>query len=234
MEIQYDNHVFQFTLHTHQELITRHITAHGVWEEDFSKIWYDHIRAGDLVLDIGANLGWYTKLANLKGATSIAIEPETENFRLLQHNCSGDNEFHNVCAGNNTNDIGLKMSSDNFGDHRTSNTGDVMCKQDTIDNIVGDRASKIRAIKIDTQGWEPNIILGAINTLRAVADDCLMIIEYWPYGLYQNGFTPKSYDVLFDIFKGHATYHPHSLEYHDVKDDPYKHCDIVLYKTDRE
>jgi len=235
MNINYKGHTFDFLIHDQPEHVSSAIAENGEWEPALSDLWYNHINAGDLVIDIGANLGWYTKLANLKGATCIAIEPEPNNFTLLQKNCDENNEFYNICAGKDTTDIKLKLSKDNnFGDHRTSIDGDITCKQNTIDNIVGDRANKIRAIKIDTQGWEPNIILGAINTLKNVSDDCLLIIEYWPYGLHQNNFSQTAYDDLFNIFKSKPIYYPSSkLDYDLVKHDPHQHRDIVLYKKDK-
>lgn len=229
--INYKTH--SFTLHTRGEsdiYISNWLLKGAIYEPNLTEIWYEHIKEGDLVLDIGANLGWYTKIANLKNAKAIAIEPDPTSFELLTLNCSDKNELHNVCAGNNTNDIMLQVSNNNFGDNRTSDNGDIVCKQNTIDNIVGDRARQIRAIKIDTQGWEPNIISGAINTLKNVSDDCLIIIEYWPYGLTLNNFTSDAYQELFDIFCGRVLHLPKFVDWEESKEDFDAQSDIVIYK----
>ena len=42
---------------------------------------------GDIVMDIGANIGVYAKHAASKGAGVICIEPDPENFQLLTLNC---------------------------------------------------------------------------------------------------------------------------------------------------
>ncbi len=43
-------------------------------------------KSGDIVLDIGANIGIYSLYAAKAGARVIAFEPEEENFALLQRN----------------------------------------------------------------------------------------------------------------------------------------------------
>jgi FkbM family methyltransferase len=232
VNIQYHNH--NFKLYTHgfdDQVISSHIEKYGAWEKELTDIWYNHINEGDLVLDIGANIGWYTKIANIKGAVAISVEPDPKNFSLLQQNCSNyTNEFYNLCVGNNTDDIMLKLSNDNYGDNRTGVDGDILCKQTTIDNLVGDRANKIRAIKIDTQGWEPNIILGGLETLKNVADDCVIIIEYWPWGLSQNNFNYDAYINLRSIFTGSLTHFPNAVDWETSKDNPHVHCDLIIYK----
>lgn len=233
--INYKHH--NFILHTRDEsdvYFSNHLINGEIWEPPLTDIWYDHINTGDLVLDVGANLGWYTKIANLKGAKSIAFEPHIGNYEILSRNCFDTNELYNICAGNSTQDVMLQLSNTNFGDNRTSPTGDIVCKQNTIDNIVGDRASQIRAIKIDTQGWEPNIIAGAVNTLNNVPNDCLIIIEYWPYSLHLNGFSSDAYNQLFEIFKSAPRYFPHNINWEEVKLNEYIHCDLVLYKSPLE
>ena len=230
IDTHYDHHSFRFYTHNKSELVTDYILQFGSWEPTLVDQWYNHINEGDLILDIGANIGWYTKIANLKGAISIAFEPDPKNFKILEKNSCPRNELYNICAGNSTEDVMLQLSDNNFGDNRTSTEGDIICKQNTVDNIVGDRAKQIRAIKIDTQGWEPNIILGAINTLKNVADDCLIIMEYWPYGLYRNGFNFDTYQQLFDIFRATPEYIPHNIDFDQYKNNPSGHSDIILTK----
>jgi FkbM family methyltransferase len=48
--------------------------------------WLQTIKAGDVVYDIGANVGSYTILAGLKGAEVYAFEPEAQNYALLVRN----------------------------------------------------------------------------------------------------------------------------------------------------
>jgi hypothetical protein len=61
------------------EVITRATLAHGEWEIGESAEIRRLIRPGDTVVDVGANVGWYTLLASSRFGDSgrvIAFEPE--------------------------------------------------------------------------------------------------------------------------------------------------------------
>jgi FkbM family methyltransferase len=63
-----------------------HMIFEGYWEYWLTRHFAEVIRPGDTVLDIGANLGYYTLLAaDLVGSTGqvVAIEPNPEVFRRL-------------------------------------------------------------------------------------------------------------------------------------------------------
>lgn len=65
---------------------TPHMLFEGYWEYWLTRYFAQEICRGDTVLDIGANLGYYTLLAaNLVGADGrvVAIEPNPEVFRRL-------------------------------------------------------------------------------------------------------------------------------------------------------
>lgn len=72
-----------------RDLIQNRILRFGVWEPEVSAQFEASIRAGDLVVDIGANVGFFTLLAaNLTGPTGsvIAIEASPRIAALLQDN----------------------------------------------------------------------------------------------------------------------------------------------------
>lgn len=59
------------------------------YEELFDKLFSDNIKPGYSVYDIGANMGYYSKIfSNLTGAdgTIIAVEPSIINFEKLSKN----------------------------------------------------------------------------------------------------------------------------------------------------
>ena len=63
-----------------------HMIFEGYWEYWLTRHFAEVIQPGDTVLDIGANLGYYTLLAaNLVGSAGqvVAIEPNPEVFRRL-------------------------------------------------------------------------------------------------------------------------------------------------------
>lgn len=196
--INYNGHEFDFVCHPlgTDIYIGDAIIHHGMYDESKTQLWYDNIQPGDLVIDVGANIGWFSKIASLKGADVIAIEPDPKAFSLLKQNCPNI-ESYQLCAGNSTDNIKLQVSEENYGDNRTGSAG-IVCHQNTIDNIVGDRV--VAAIKIDTQGWEPNIINGALSTIKNMKPGGLVIMEYWPYGLKLNNFNGSFLTEFYKLF----------------------------------
>ena len=58
------------------------------YEKEEIEAFCSFIKAGSVVLDIGANFGLYTLLAAKRGAQVFAIEPDPGNARMLRHNVS--------------------------------------------------------------------------------------------------------------------------------------------------
>ena len=72
----------------------------------FGETWYSHvydvpglpIRPNDIVLDIGANQGFFTCYAASKGAIVYAFEPVPESYERLLHNVAKNGFAHQVTA----------------------------------------------------------------------------------------------------------------------------------------
>ena len=79
-----------FTVDGHTaDLIQRYLYVFGVWEPAITAWVRDHLRPGDVVVDIGANIGYVSLLAaSLVGPTGqvIAFEPVPSIADLLEAN----------------------------------------------------------------------------------------------------------------------------------------------------
>ena len=192
---------FDFYIHDPRadRMVSRKILKHNGWEGDITQIWMDHIRPGDLVVDIGANIGWYSKMAELQQAEVFAFEPDPRNFEVLKQNCPAAHLFE-AALGDSESTITINYNPENFGDTRVSTAGSVAVKQTTLDTVIGDRAHEIRAIKMDVQGWEPYVIDGAVNTMKNLPQDCLVILEFCPVLLAENNFDMHRLDEFFRLF----------------------------------
>jgi len=93
------------------------------------------IKEGDTVIDVGANIGFYTLLFRSivgKKGRVIAFEPEPKNFSLLKKTID-TNKFENVItyqiAVGSKNSIVKLLLSEDSGQHQISNVGhiDVDC-----------------------------------------------------------------------------------------------------------
>ncbi len=148
-----------------------------------------HVRSAAIVLDIGANLGWYTVLA-AKSAPNIPIhsfEMDANNFGLLSDNirlnraanvtahhlavsdCDGTGKYSDVLSQGSDSRSGLHLSA-------TVNTeGDGLLTVETV--TLGGQFESLHGavIKIDVEGAEQNVLLGARYLLEQSAKIALFI-----------------------------------------------------------
>jgi FkbM family methyltransferase len=136
------------------------------------------------ILDIGANVGFYTLQFTSWVSGSgrvIAIEPEVNNLLSLKKSLE-NKHINNVdliqaAAVDFDGKINLAINPDNPADHRISEVGI------TVDAITIDTLMKLRGcpfisfIKIDVQGAEYRALLGAEKTLLASHPVILMEID---------------------------------------------------------
>ena len=156
--------------------ISEHVKR-DVYEPNVTAVFVDRLRPGMHVLDIGANIGWYTMLsASLVGrAGSVtAIEPNPESARLLEASRRA-NAFDNVivlqvAAGR---EAGLLVLHGSYGDAMTlappedaaALTNATTVPSFKVDDLVP-REKKIDLMKIDVQGAEYNAVLGASELIK--------------------------------------------------------------------
>ncbi|MBN2443353.1 MAG: FkbM family methyltransferase [Spirochaetales bacterium] len=68
----------------------------GIWGDNFYERDY-RIKGGDVVIDIGANQGIFTLFAVHRGARVYAVEPDIQNYKILERNI-----IHNNVTGHVT------------------------------------------------------------------------------------------------------------------------------------
>ena len=85
-----------------RDAMSKDLLSHGVWEEYETQIFKETISPGDVVLDIGANIGYYSLIAaRLVGDTGKvhAFEPEPNSRDLLEKNIAVNKCSNIVCIG---------------------------------------------------------------------------------------------------------------------------------------
>jgi FkbM family methyltransferase len=178
--------------------ISTQIAETGQWESFETALVQRLLRPGDVFLDIGANIGWYTLIAaTIVGPTGRvhAFEPSHENFALLRRNVA-HNRLRNVVLKNAAvADVSgrgtLFLSPDNLGDHRLYQSAQERPAEPvqtvSLADYFSKRSDKVRLIKLDTQGSEARIFAGMPANFMAEREIAALIIEYWPYGLAESG-----------------------------------------------
>ena len=127
---------------------------------DELKVLKKIIKQGDTVIDVGANIGFYTLFfCSLVGKTGkvIAFEPESKNFDILKKNIEMNNldnvTLHQKAVGSKNSKVKMKIS-DSIGSHQISNSGDIEVDCIKLDNYV----INANFVKIDAEGYEIEIL----------------------------------------------------------------------------
>lgn len=173
--------------------------ALGVYEPYQMDLFRLYVKAGDVVADVGANIGLYTLIAAKRVGENgkvFSFEPERENFSILSENISL-NGLHNVTAfaravSDRNGDARFFISEDNKGNHSLI-AGAGLEDRQTVRTVKFDDAlreqhvEKIDVLKIDIQGAEPLAFSGMDETLKK----CRVIFtEYEPAILRSSGHNP--------------------------------------------
>lgn len=180
-----------------------YLSINGVYEPFETELVKKEIRKGDVVLDIGANIGYYTlifaKLVSEEGKV-FAFEPDPTNFALLKKNIE-INEYKNVilvqkAVSNKTGKIRLYLSEDNKADHRIYDSHDgrqsIEIESIRLDDYFKNYDRKIAFIKMDIEGAEGGALQGMTNLLKE-NKNVKIATEFWPIGVKKFGMEPEEY-----------------------------------------
>lgn len=197
--------------------------GHGSYESETAHVLLSTLRQGDLFVDVGAHVGYFSLLAGMMVGPSgqvLSFEPDSANFdHLLGH--LQDNHLNNVrpmswAVGDSTRIIDFYVNSDNDGGHAVWNPGNHSFNtlsrahprrrpayQTTLDDALIGANLPIRAIKVDTEGNELAVMRGARRTLTET--DPLVVLEINRFGLKQVGTTEQELraymiDLGFDAY----------------------------------
>ena len=194
-------------MHIHGEqdqFVSRRIREEGIWEPYETSLLLSMLRPGDVFVDVGANIGYFSILAASvvgEGGAVFAFEPDPDNFSLLRRNIDLNRQQASIVAVQAAlaADAGtgeLFLSEDNLGDHQIYATGDGRHSLPiTLVNgcdYLGHRLSHMDLLKIDTQGSEYQVMAGLLPLLVALPTPPRILIELTPLSLRQAGASGRS------------------------------------------
>jgi FkbM family methyltransferase len=167
------------------------------------------LRPGDVAIDVGANIGYYTLLfAKCVGAAGHvhSFEPDPTNFRLLSRNVTHNGyrnvTLHHCAVWSELSELRLYLSDDNRGDHR-SYASEEARESIAIEAVRLDDAlaaiPRVDLIKMDIQGAEFHALRG-MQALLERNPDVRLAMEFWPGGLARAGGSAQALlDLLTDM-----------------------------------
>jgi FkbM family methyltransferase len=194
------------------DLIQRYLYFFGVWEPNITRWVAASLKPGDCFVDVGANIGYYTLLAAKcvgRDGKVVAIEAapwihamlarhvalnRLENVRTVMTAAAADRGRLRLYPG----------GADNIG-----STSTVPRDRDSIEIdalpmheiLSDDEIARIRIIKVDVEGAEPDVVRGLAPVLAKLRDDAEIIMEVSP-ALMPGGDASVRY--IFSTMQAHG------------------------------
>ncbi|AFY34957.1 FkbM family methyltransferase [Calothrix sp. PCC 7507] len=177
---------FYILLNIQDTSISRPLLIKGSYEQSVSELFVKYLKPDSCVIDIGANIGYYSLLAasQCPRGKVLSFEPDNKNFQLLKTSIAY-NQFEEIIQAYNlaVSDANKTIIISDLGN--TANSGARFTAED--ENLLKSLISapdayfqKIEAIQLDTflteirvdvvkidiEGHEPYAILGMLNILK--------------------------------------------------------------------
>lgn len=203
-----------------EDAIGRAIYKKGDYDHQMTHFLLHHLtlKPGDVVLDIGAKVGWYSVniAKHFHSKVSIyAFEPDPVNYQLLDENITLNRALNvtpikAAVSDEVTTATLYKYKNSNIGRHSllpNDLNKKLQVKTITLNHFVKLRdinIDKIKFIKIDVEGCDYFALHGASNLLAKVP---FIFSEFSPKKMRGAGIDPQHYLEL--MFDNHYT--PHEL-----------------------
>lgn len=221
----------KFALLNNDKGISEELMNKGIHEPYATELMTNKIlKPGMVILDIGANIGWFAfHEAKTIGETGriYAIEPIEDNVSAVKRGIK-ENKFKNMEVfhlglaeedgekeiavmkfSNSASMFNMEEASDHYKLHAGSwKIGSTTVKTQTLDSFIAEQGiivEDIDMLRMDVEGYEVEIIMGATETLKNMKSGSCIFLEIHPIvfadvdakfipamkTLLDNGFMPK-------------------------------------------
>lgn len=207
-----------------EDVVGRHIYKYDIHELEVTKILLEQVSfsKGDIMLDVGANIGWYSLLFGKQGATVHAFEPDPLNNQLLNENIV-INELENsvtshlMAISDQKSTMSLYLYPNiNRGRHSLNpNSGSkkIDVQTTSLDDFLEENhidATRVKLVKIDIEGHELPALRGAKKLLEHVP---FLLVEHGPEHIRKGGYNPHE---IIEILTSY-NYIPYTIRVDGVK-----------------
>ena len=207
-----------------------------IHEEATTNLFKKAVREKDIIVDLGANIGYFTLLAaRLTGKEGkvYSFEPEPKNYSYLIKNIKLNN-YDNVLAmqeavSDKNGRIKLYICEHDTGHHTINQYGgiknykpntdnkEIFIEIDTVtlDDFLRDKEKTVDVIKMDIEGAEMLALSGMEQTIKQ-NQNIKMFIEFFPLLIKKMGDSPEEFigkllkDYGFSVFVIGKDYNAHN------------------------
>lgn len=208
-----------------EKTILKWLQNGSLYEPDVSLATLRILREGDLAVDVGANVGFFTTLMGTivgAGGRVVSIEPDPHSLLRLRNNLALNQletvSVIDVAASDSAEEVCFYLNSDDSGGNALWNPGEfpgnlrsqanpqmIRMQATTIDAEIERLGSGIpRLIKIDTEGAEHRVLAGA-RTLLTDRKVPFIIAELHEFGLEKMNSSQQALRQFMEGF-GYSTF----------------------------
>ena len=188
-----------------RDLVGRHLYKRGTYESELTQfVLCDlDLPADGVILDVGANLGWYSLLLGKRypEARIHAFEPEPRNLALLRENVErnglGNVDVHAMAVAESPGTMKLyPYAEKNMGRHSLlpiNNEDAVEVRTVSLDAFLDEHGiapEEVSFVKVDIEGYETPALRGATRLLAAGP---VILSEFAPKYMRRGGLDPADY-----------------------------------------
>lgn len=210
--------------HANENAIIRYLERGRYYEPDVARLMMRVVAAGDVVVDVGANAGFFSVLlAKLTGPAGhvLSFEPGRNTLSRLKHNIAL-NTLDNIIlverpAGADAGPVTFFINNDDSGGNALWDVGTfpgnvksaaaperLTLQATTVDaEVARHNLPTPKLIKIDTEGAELDVLRGCRNLLESRVP--YVVAEYHPFGLAKMGATTADLRAFMES-RGYATF----------------------------
>lgn len=192
----------------------RHYALDRIHEETTTELFRKTAKKGDVVLDVGANIGYFTLLASSIVGTEgkvYSFEPEPRNFGYLTKNIALNNYSQTMAwqkaVSNQPGHVKLFLCPYDTGHHtiqqfegiRSYNPQLAGQKEEFVevemvrlDDLFSSKLKPVNIIKMDVEGAELLALEGMEGIIKS-NENLVMFLEFFPLLIKKMGHSPEAF-----------------------------------------
>ncbi|WP_079150619.1 FkbM family methyltransferase [Streptomyces hygroscopicus] len=198
-----------------QDLIQRYLYLFGVWEPHMTRWLQRRLQPGDVFVDVGANIGYYSVLASRlvgRNGKVVSVEASPAFHRILlrhaqRNGCANIRAVNAAVSDRDELLTFILASSRNMGansivpyDGPAESTFQIAARPLPA-LLTEEEITRARVIKIDVEGAEGGVVRGLLPLLSRVRPDAELTVEVTPQRMAELG---ESVDDLLDAVRAHG------------------------------
>lgn len=182
---------------------TSMIAGTGLTERDDALFVLDLLRPGDLFVDVGANVGFYTMIAGRRGARVEAFEPTPEACAACERGIELNDiralaTVHRLACGAEPGMARFTTGHDISNHLAGSDEPGIDVDVSTLDAELAEHQASMTMFKVDAEGHDLDVLRGGMVTIERLRP--VILVEIWtggagPLALVERfGYRPHAYD----------------------------------------